>query len=183
MFCLFLLFDLFFSSPFHIAFKFFFCHFIRTPNKTLLLVFYFLFFLVILYISYHTIVIPNPTQHPSLVLILFAIFLGFITVVVNSIFSHTTPIFYPLFSLFLLHLTSHKRNSFLSQFTLFSPCYKSLISFPLLVNSGKVGKIPQSLHYFSNGTLICSLFVCTLNHIENSPPVLLQFTLALTLIC
>ena len=42
-------------------------------NNTLILIFYFLFFLFRLYISNHIIVIPNPTQHPTLLLIHFTI--------------------------------------------------------------------------------------------------------------
>ena len=93
LFCLFVLFCLF--SPSYCISVFFF-HFIHIPSSSLLLVFYFLFFLFRLYISYHINVIPNPTQHPSLVPIHFAIFLSFINVVVNFIFSHTTSSFYPL---------------------------------------------------------------------------------------
>ena len=89
-----------------------------------------------LYISYHTIVIPNPTYQPSMVLIHFAIFLSFILVVVNFIFSHTMPSFYPLSSLFLVHLTSHKHSSYLSPLTFFSPFNKSLISCLPFINSG-----------------------------------------------
>ncbi|KAF6078070.1 hypothetical protein HJG60_009003 [Phyllostomus discolor] len=84
-----------------------------------------------LYISYHTIVILYPTQHPSPILIHFAIFLSFITIVVNFIFSHTRPSFYPSLSPFPLHLTSHKLSSFLSQLTFFFPSNNSLISFHL----------------------------------------------------
>ena len=82
------------------------------------------------------IVIPSPTQHPSLVLIHFTIFLSFITVVVNFIFSQTMPSSYALVSLFLLHLTSHKHSSLLSHLTFFSPSNKSLISFTPFINSG-----------------------------------------------
>ena len=69
--------------------------------NTLLLVFSLLFFKFRLYISFHIIVDSIHTQHPSLVLIHFTIFLSFITVVVNFILSHTTPSFYPLLSLYL----------------------------------------------------------------------------------
>ena len=125
----------FFYSPVLIAFKFFLFYFTPIPNNSLLLVYYFLSFLLRLYICYNTIAIPNPTEHPSLVLIHFVIFLSFLTVGVNVIFSHTTPSFYSLLSLFLLHLTSHKHSSFLSQLTFFLPSYKRLISFPPFINS------------------------------------------------
>ena len=113
-----------------------FSHFMRIPNNTLLLVFYFLFFLFRLYISYHTIVISNPTHHPPVVFINFSIFRSFITIAVNYIFSHTTPSFYLLLSLFLFHLTPHKLSSFLSQLTFFFPSTKSLISFSPFIKSG-----------------------------------------------
>ena len=119
--------------PFILHFNFFFFHFTCIPNNTLLVVFYFLFRLCI---SYHTIVIPNPTQHPSLVLIHFTIFLSFITAVVKFTFSYTMPSFYPLLSLFLLHLILHMQSSFLSLLTFFFPLNKSLISFPPFINSG-----------------------------------------------
>ena len=56
--------------------------------------------------------------------------------VVNFIFSHTKPRLYPLLSLFLLHLTSQKCFSFLSQITFIFPSNKTLISFPSFINSG-----------------------------------------------
>ena len=87
-------------------------------------------------ISYHTIIIWNPIHHPSLVLNHFTIFLNFITVVVNLIFSHTRLCSYRLLSLILLHLTSHRCSSFLSQLTFFFPTYKSLISSPPFIYSG-----------------------------------------------
>ena len=49
----------FLCSPFHIAFWFLFLH--LYSNNTLLLVFYFLFFLFRSYISCHIIVVPIPT--------------------------------------------------------------------------------------------------------------------------
>ena len=89
---------------------------------------------------YHIILIPNPTQHLSLVLIHFTIFLSFISVIVIFIFSHTMPCSYPLHSLFLLHLTWHKRSYILSQLTFILPSHKSLISFSPFINSGGLGE-------------------------------------------
>ena len=71
-------------------------------HNTLLFFFYFLFFLFRSYASCHIIEVPIPTQHPSLVLVHFTIFLSFITAVVNFILSHSAPSFYPLIS---RHLT------------------------------------------------------------------------------
>ena len=101
-------------------------------KSTLLLVFYFLFRF---YSSYLTIIITNPILYFSLVLIHFAIFPNFIVVVVNYIFSHTTPSFYSLLSLFLLHLNLHKCSSFLSQLIFFFLSYKTFISFSSFINS------------------------------------------------
>ena len=93
------------------------------------MVFYFLFFLLRLCL-FHIIVIPNHTQQLFLVLIHFTIFPSFITVAVNFIFSHTTPCSScPLLSLFLLHLTLHKRSYFLSLMSFFRPLI--IILFPL----------------------------------------------------
>ena len=63
----------------------FFFHITCIPNNSLLLVSYFLFFLFRLCIFFHIIVILNPTQNPSLVLIYITILLSFTTVVVNFI--------------------------------------------------------------------------------------------------
>ena len=43
-----------------------------------------------------------------------------------------------------------------------------------------MGKIQWILLYFSNRTPICSIFVCTLNPVEHSPPALLHFALPIT---
>ena len=155
-----------FFSPVHIAFSCCFFHFTHIPNNTLYWVFYFLFFLFRLSISYHNIVIPHSTHHPFLLLSHFTIFQSFTTVVVNFIFSHTTPSFYPLLSLFLLHIPLHKHSYFLSQLTFSFPSNKSLISFSHFINSGQVVEIPWLLLYFSKGTPTCSILVCTLNTIE-----------------
>ena len=69
-------------------------------SKNILLLVFTFYSLFRLCISYHSLVIPNPTQQPPPIWIHFATFLRFITVVVNFIFSHTTPSFYPLLSLY-----------------------------------------------------------------------------------
>ena len=87
------------------------------------------------YIFFRIIVIPNPTQHPSLVLLHFAIFLTFLTVVINFTFSHIMPCSYPLISLFLLYIILQKHSSFLSQVTSFPPFWESYF-LSIIINCG-----------------------------------------------
>ena len=132
-----------------------------------MLVFYFLIALFRLYRIY-IIVIPNPTQHPSLVVMHFAIFLSFLTGAVNFILSHTTARSHPSLSLFFLHLTSQKHSSFLPSAHTLLPPYKSLLPFPSLQTAASRGKGHR--HCFNprhNSPLLTT--PCTLNPTECSP--------------
>ena len=109
-------------------------------------------------------------------------FLNFTTVVVNSILSHTTPIFYPLLSLYLIIWppTSSLLSRSKSQY--FPAPNKSLIFPPPFIKNGYLGEIWQLTLYISKGSPISSLQVGTLNTIKYTSAVLIHFTLPLQLI-
>ena len=85
------------------------------------------------------------------------------TIVVNSILSHTTAIFYPLLSFYLINWSPTSSLLSRSNSQSFPLPKKSLISFPPFLKSGYLGEISWLTLYISKVFPISSLWVGTLN--------------------
>ena len=85
------------------------------------------------------------------------------TIVVNSILSHTTAIFYPLLSFYLINWSPTSSLLSRSNSQSFPLLKKCLISFSPFLKSGYLGEISWLTLYLSKVFPISSLWVGTLN--------------------
>ena len=156
-------------------------------NSTLLKVLYFLFLIFRSHRFYHMIVAPlllqiivvpyNCKYYTAALsdLISLHCFRNFNSVGVNSIISNTTPIFYPLLSLYLIIWPPISSLLSRSNSQPLAPAQQYLISFPPFRNSGYFSEISRLTLYISKESPISSLWVGTLNTIEYIPAVLDHF--------